>query len=451
MILFRDDELNYLEKSFHNQNNEMIVLYGQKYVGKQYLLNEFLKSKVSIRLQAIHATEKHQLFLWSKQLYQMGFDTQDVKDYPSFLDSIFHMQNKKTIICIEDFENILKQNSGLMQDLSNLLQSTCQVQIILVSSSISWIENNMVQTVGKAALSITGFLKVKPLPFEAIKRYFYNSSKEECMQIYSILGGFPGLWKYFDINLSARENMIRNLLPTKAFLHSEALQILQNELREISVYATILSVMAEGKYKLNEIYDLTGFSRAKISVYLKNLMELEVVEKLYSIETPGVRNTQKGIYRISHPFIRFYFAFLYPNSGFFLQMDEEKIYQEYVKPYIRAYENETFYDICMQYIVRKNSERKLPIDYQKIGKWIGKAGVIPVIATDASGRSIVAYCEYEKPIMTDADFEWLNYLVKQAEIKLEFSYLFAVREFDEKILLEEKVKGNIKTILLEEM
>ena len=49
---------------------------------------------------------------------------------------------------------------------------------------------------------------------------------------------------------------------------------------ETAVYDTILATLADGRHgKLNDMYAHTGFSRAKISVYLKNLMELELVEK----------------------------------------------------------------------------------------------------------------------------------------------------------------------------
>ena len=54
------------------------------------------------------------------------------------------------------------------------------------------------------------------------------------------------------------------------------------ELRELSVYNTILAALASGNNKLNDLFLKTGFSRAKISVYMKNLMAFDVVEKVVS-------------------------------------------------------------------------------------------------------------------------------------------------------------------------
>ena len=67
---------------------------------------------------------------------------------------------------------------------------------------------------------------------------------------------------------------------------------LSEELRETAVYDTILATLADGRHgKLNDMYAHTGFSRAKISVYLKNLMELELVEKVLGYDFEGYERT----------------------------------------------------------------------------------------------------------------------------------------------------------------
>ena len=68
------------------------------------------------------------------------------------------------------------------------------VLVILCSSSIGWIENSMVSKIGEAAYELSGLLKVKELSFEYLKEYFSNYTSEQCIEVYSVLGGFPGLW-----------------------------------------------------------------------------------------------------------------------------------------------------------------------------------------------------------------------------------------------------------------
>ena len=51
-----------------------------------------------------------------------------------------------------------------MDSILKLMQEA-QVLIIFVSSSVSFVENNMVLKMGQAAFSISGFLKLKELTF----------------------------------------------------------------------------------------------------------------------------------------------------------------------------------------------------------------------------------------------------------------------------------------------
>ena len=59
---------------------------------------------------------------------------------------------------------------------------------------------------------------------------------------------------------------------------------MKTSLRELPFYSTILSVLAENEPKLNYLFTRTGFSRAKISVYIKNLIQIDVAEKIFSYE-----------------------------------------------------------------------------------------------------------------------------------------------------------------------
>lgn len=83
---------------------------------------------------------------------------------------------------------------------------------------------------------------------------------------------------------------------------------------------SILVNMAAGKNRLNDLYACTGFSRAKISVYLKNLMEIDLVEK---VET--------GTCRITKPHVRFYFLFIFPHLTILEKEGPKSFYEEVIE------------------------------------------------------------------------------------------------------------------------
>ncbi len=453
MLLGRTAELKYLNNYYEREGSQIIVVYGAKRIGKTALIQTFGEGKPVHFYRARSCCEREQLYQWSAELRQEDIG---VLKYPSFeniFTAITDGQQAKTILVIEEFQNLVKWSPDFMQELIGFIHNQwnqTQIMVILCSSAVGWVENSMVKKIGEAAYELSGLLKLKELRFEDLEAYFSRFSKQQCMEVYSLFGGFPGLWKYFDDNLSVPENIICNILKKSGGLHNTALEYVEEELRETAVYNTILAAVAEGKQKLNELYLHTQFSRAKISVYLKNLMELEIIEKVFSVDTDGKANTQKGIYRIRNHFVHFYYQFLYANMSGLETKAPEIFYQEVIAPGLRSYVSGYFKDICAQHLEQLNEHGKLPFVYEKSGEWVGKNGNIDIVAMDEKGRTLVALCNYEKPMMTYEDYEVFLNCMKKAKLSADYIYLYSIDRFDEKLSLEAKVKKNMTLVSFRE-
>ena len=88
-----------------------------------------------------------------------------------------------------------------------------------------------------------------------------------------------------------------------------------------------------------------GYSRAKISVYMKNLAAFDVIDKVVSFETGGWDNTKKGIYRIVEPYINFWFTFVYPHLSELISHTPEAFYDKFIAPYLDEYLENYFVDV----------------------------------------------------------------------------------------------------------
>ncbi|MCQ2498426.1 MAG: ATP-binding protein [Lachnospiraceae bacterium] len=454
MLPGRTAELKHLNTYYDQDGSQIMVVYGQKNVGKTQLLKDFVEDKSFYYYHAKSASEREQRYLWGAEL---GRKDIKLSKYPSFTDifeAIIENKGAKKVIILDEFQYIVKSSDNFMSELVSFVHNNWQTQnlmVVLVSSSIGWVENSMINKIGDAAYELSSFLKVKELSFESITEHFAGFSIEQCIEAYAVLGGIPGLWAYFNDKLSVKENIIRSILSPMSLLNQEGQRIVEEELRETGVYNTILASIAQGNHKLNDLYMHTDFSRAKISVYLKNLMELELVEKVFSYDTEGKENTQKGIYRISNHFVNFYFTYIYPNLTDIENITPGDFYKEYVAPTFRTYVSDYFKTVCRQHIEKWNKWGQLPIQIDRIGEWVGKLGNIDVIAQNSNGDTIVAICNWDKPMMRYDDYEWLMFCCKEAKIKVDYIYLFSVRRFDEKLNLEAKVKSNLKLISLDEM
>ncbi len=69
-----------------------------------------------------------------------------------------------------------------------------------------------------------------------------------------------------------------------------------------------------GNTKLNHIFKKTMINTNKLSVYIKNLMELNIVSKKFPVteNLKAKTNLHSGIYQLSDSYFNFYFRFLFP-------------------------------------------------------------------------------------------------------------------------------------------
>ena len=448
MIIGRTTELKYLNNYYDRAGSQILVVYGQKHVGKKALLKEFIEDKPNYYYHARACVEREQQFWWGNELSGQEIKTSKYPTYSEILEGITLKPTQKKVIIIDEFQHIIKNSDSFIKELISFVKNGWkhqEVMVVLVSSSIGWIENSMISKIGEAAYELSGLLKVKELGFEYLREYFSKYSAKECIEVYSVLGGFPGLWKYFKDTIGVEENICNNLLYKNSFLFEEGERIVKEELREMSVYNTILASLAAGNNKLNALYDHTQFSRAKISVYLKNLMELEIVEKVFSYDSDGRENTQKGIYRICNHLVDFYYTYMYPNLSSLSMKTVEAFYEEYVEKSFKTYTARYFGKVCTQYMERLNENNELPFVAEDMGEWVGKAGTIDLIA-EGDGESLIAGCNWEKDEYTYEEYEWLLFCANKARIKPDYIYLFSVERFDEKLVSEASLDRYLRLI-----
>lgn len=454
MIIGRNQEVNQLGTYYDREKSQILVLYGQKYIGKTALIKEFMADKPGFYYMCEPASLREQKYRLGVFLGNLGIKTLKYPEFEDVFKSFSAVHTQKKVIVFDEFQNLIKSCPEFFDELISFIHSNWNNQeylVILSSSSVGFIENSLVSKIGEAAFELSGFIKIRELTFNNLRDYFSLYTNEDCAVVWSILGGVPGLWKMFDEKLSVKENIIRNIISVNGPLHNVAKDLINEELRETGVYNTILSAISEGKTKLNDLYEHTEFSRAKISVYLKNLMELEFVEKIFSIDTEGRENSQKGIYDISNKFVDFYYTFLYRNSSFLESLAPEEFYSLYINSGLKIYTGKYYREICTEYLIRLNDRKKLPFNVERFGRFVGKQGNIDIVASDNTGKNILALSIYDKAMFTYDDYEWLLYCAAKAKLSADYIYLFAGSRFDEKLSLEAKVRKNLKLLLLDNL
>ncbi|MCR5251422.1 MAG: AAA family ATPase [Lachnospiraceae bacterium] len=443
MFVGRKKELKFLEDNFAREEDRLLVVYGHKGVGKSSLMFRFAQGKKLSYYAARPCSGKEQLFLWGQELGMEGADSFDAV----FSRIAQERGEEKLLLVIDEFQYLIKYADDFMQALARFRSSLAGAcMIVLLSSSTSFVETDFVPRIGQLALSIGSFYKLQELGFMDCVNYFRNYSTRQCMEVFSILGGIPAYWKAFDPSRSPKENIIAGILEKDAPLREEGERIVSAELRELNVYCTLLGGLASGRNKLNDLHLQTGYSRAKISVYLRNLMERELVEKVFSFDNASGINAKKGVYRVGLRYLEFYFRFLYGKQSALQSLPAGEFYERYVEPELPDFHQKHFYKVCAEYLEILNQNRMLPIRADKSGEWVGKNGSIDIVLQNEEGESILAFCEWGKEEIGMEELRHYLQTAREARLTPDHLYLFATGAFSEELKAYTEEHKNLRLI-----
>ena len=437
----RTTELNYLKQYFDRDGSQLLVLYGSKGVGKTRLLQEFCRNKKWNYYLARACADREQRSQWASELKEQGQEIDRYPDYGELLNAaVKDSETEKQVLVIDEFHHMIKSDGVFFEELVHFLENrrlSRPVMVVLCTSASGWVENSMVGKIGSLTTHVDGFLKLRELSYDEICLIFPKFSQRDSVCTYAVLGGVPGYWMSFSEELGIRDNLVKNVLSRESRLYGELSLFMEQELREPAVYNTILTALARDCSKLNDIYRHTGFSRAKISVYLKNLMELDLVEKVYSFETAGWENTRKGIYRINSPYVKFYYRYLFPNQSLLQLISPEEFFDKKIAETFERFAEDTYRKICRD---------KISQEFKTVGEWVGKSGNLDIVAANPSGEICVAMCSYAETMKLE-DLEWLLYSMKKAKLSKASIRLYCEKGFT-KELTEEAGKRNVRLISL---
>ena len=451
-----------MNSKYSEPQGQLIVLYGRRRVGKTEILREFCKGKPHVFFSCTQTTDRAQLAKFSQHLlrediparkYLSEFDDWE-KAFLAITDLPYG--EKKKLVVLDEFPYMCRGNMSIPSILQNLWDSKLKdqnVMLILCGSAMSFIEKELLSEKNPLYGRATGIYKMKEMGFYDAIKFFPGHSDYDKIVTYAILGGIPHYLKQWNPNWSVEENIKKNILSKGCVLYSEVEFLLHQELRETALYNTIIEAIALGSTKLNEISKKSLIDdTSKTSVYLKNLIELGIIEREFSVETSVKEkaNANRGIYKLTDNFFRFWYAFGFANYSQLEDGDVDGVYEYIIKPEIHEFCAAAFEDICLEFVKQLQRKNQLPFRYARIGRWMGKTTVrdpavesgtriaeteIDLLAIDRYGKNfLVGECKFKGKPFTYT--EYLNTIAKLESLKkdADFYYaLFSENGFDEKI------------------
>ena len=462
MFVGREKELAFLESKYTAENGQLIVLYGRRRVGKTETLKEFCKNKPHVFFACRECTDKLQLRTFSEKMLKEDIPARryisQFENWEQAFRSVTDLPSgdKKKLLIIDEFPYMCRGNTSIPSVLQNLWDEVLKdknVMIVLCGSSMSFIEKNLLSEKNPLYGRATGVYKMTEMDFYDAVKFFPDYSDTDKVIAYSVLGGIPHYLKQFDPKKSLAENIKNNILTKGCVLYSEVDFLLRQELRETPIYNSLIEAIALGNTKLNEISQKSLVDdTSKTSTYLRNLIQLGIVEREFSVDagTKERANTNRGTYKLTDNFFRFWYAFVFTNYSELEAGDVDGVFHYSVEPQLHQFSSMPFEDICKQYVRKLQQANALPFRYAHIGRWTGKTTVrdtsapggtriaeteIDILAVSKSRNEyLVCECKFKnKPFSYSEYLDTIAKLTPQKE-KADFYYaLFSESGFDNKI------------------
>lgn len=459
MFIGRENELNALNKLYNSDKFEFAVIYGRRRVGKTALINEFVKGKDTVFFTGVETNAKQNLDNLSRSIMEYNTGLWAGASFNNFqmaLEHVFELaKTKRVVLVIDEYPYVARASKSLASTLQLLIdknKDTSKLFLILCGSSMSYMEDYVLAYKAPLYGRRTAQFKIKPFEFSEICRYFKNFSDEDKALAYGIMGGTPQYLMQLDDKLSIEENIKNTHLNPSSSIFEEPNNLLKQEVREPAIYNAVITAIATGSSKMNEISNKIDEDTSVCATYIKNLITLGIVKK----ESPyGEKSTRKTIYSIEDNMFRFWYRFVPENTSIISRGAADLAYSR-IAPEIPSYMGSVFEDICKQYLWKLLLEGKCAVNFTELGRWWGanpktkSQEEIDIMGTDKD-TALFAECKWTNE---KVDLGVLETLVERSTLfsyKKTHFYLFAKTGFTKGCIDRAKEMGNVTLVTYEDI
>lgn len=459
MFIGREQELHTLNKLYRSDRFEFAVIYGRRRVGKTALISEFTKDKDTIFFTGVETNAKQNLDNFSRCIMEFGTGIAVDSSFASFqaaLEYVFELaKTKRIVLVIDEYPYVARTSKSLASTLQLLIdknKDSSKLFLILCGSSMSYMEDHVLAYKAPLYGRRTAQLKISPFDFFEACRYFTRFSDIDKALAYGIVGGTPQYLMQINDSLSIEENIKNTHLNSSSSIFEEPNNLLKQEVREPAIYNAVVTAIAAGCSKMNEISNKIDEDTSVCATYIKNLITLGIVKK----ESPyGEKSSRKTIYSIEDNMFRFWYRFVPENTSIISRGATDLAYKR-IAPELPSYMGGVFEEICKQYLWKLLLDGKCAVNFSDLGRWWGTnpktrtQEEIDIMGTDKD-CALFAECKWTNE---KVDLGVLETLVERSNLfnyKKKHFYLFAKTGFTKGCIDKAAEMGNVTLVSYDEM
>ena len=461
MFYCRQEELAVMNRRYEKGRFECIVIYGRRRVGKTALINEFCKDKPTVYFSALNASAQENLEALSRAVYSFkepeGTCAPVYQSYGDALDGITAIAGKqRRVFVIDEYPYLAKAEKSISSRLQHIIDHAWQegqLYLILCGSSMSFMEYQVLGYESPLYGRRTAQIKVQALTYRETALFHPELSRQDQALLYGITGGIPHYINKLEVENDLDEAILENLFNTSSYLFEEPENLLKQELREPAIYNSIISVVAGGASRSNEISTKAGLESGVCAKYLRVLLDLGILKK----ETPVMEKSgRKTIYLIGDNFFRFWYRFVPRNMSVISAGRIRQVYQLAAKQFYADYMGLVFEQMCREYLLRY--VQNLPFLLSEVGQWWGtdtqtrKEVQIDLVGVPMEGNEyLIGSCKYRNEKIGTEELELLRRYAAVFRRDGRFRYYIFSKGGFTTALLEMEKQGEVTLLTLEDI
>ena len=317
----------------------------------------------------------------------------DAKNWDVLFQTIMQTPfQEKPIIVIDEFQYIGKSNPAFPSMFQRIWEEQLKdrsVMVILCGSLISMMESQTLSYSSPLYGRRTAQIRLKQIPFRYYHEFFPDKSPRELVEYYSVTGGVPKYIELFSESDDIYHAIQKNILNRSGYLYDEPHFLLQQEVSEIGNYFSVIRAIAAGNSKLSAISTVLEVKSTSLTKYLKTLIDLDILEREVPVTEENPEKSKKGLYKIKDNYLRFWFAFIYPNMSFIESGNSAIVLDKIRKSMVSGHTAFVYEDVCREQMWNLNANDAWPFHFSKIGRWWDSRNEIDIAAIDPDGSNLI--------------------------------------------------------------
>lgn len=407
----REQEMNTLENEYKREGSSLVVLYGRRRVGKTTLISEFIKNKNALFFLASEESESQNRVTFKEKVAEFInsdlLKVADIKNWDILFQAIMETSfDSKPVIILDEFQYLGKSNPAfpsIFQRIWEEILKDKSVMVILCGSLISMMESQTLAYSSPLYGRRTAQIRLKQIPFRYYHEFFPDKNRRELIEMYAVTGGVPKYIELFSENSDIYSAIQKCILNQSGYLYDEPHFLLQQEVSEVGSYFSIIKAIAAGNSKLAAISAVLEIKATSLTKYLKTLIDLDILEREVPITEENPERSKKGLYKIKDNYLRFWFAFIYPNMSFIESGHSTVVMNKIKKSLIRSHIAFVYEDVCKEQMWELNASDTWPFNFTKLGRYWDSKTEIDIAALDPEGKNLIlGECKYwQEPVDVD--------------------------------------------------